>query len=716
MSSEQVVRIGPYAGRFSEAFRDPAFVGSFEEQFLAGSSMTSTDGKDVDLLELCHGEKTLKIAIKRFARRVWYRDRHAARHGSAAERSWRSAERLVAAGVGTARPVGYLENWEDGRLRGSMLLTEFVDFPSFRDELIELYRRDPDCSKFMALINCIARAVRGMHDAGIVHYDLGNQNILVRRVSDGEWADVSFIDLNRARESDRPSIRQCARDISRIALPSDLLRVFVDMYFQCTPPDEFLEWESRYRSWFAWHTKTRRWRHPLRERLVRDRETYPPVQDMWIWDERSAQAVNALTTSDRNKIYPFKNHLRQVAAVARRGPVLWRAYRDLQAECFRAPVEMKHRVGVALNPRPGIIEAEVDVLKGLGNPPVRLRFYAHESEASWDFSADWVGRLAGDGISVSVALVQDRAAVREPDRWQRFCHHVLERVAPHVQSVEIGHAINRVKWGVWNFDEYAEMMRRVAKALEPYPDLPVMGPSVIDFEYPFLVTALDAMPEELHLSALSHLLYVDRRGAPENKQGPFDAVGKFALARAIARCSSGCDDRLVVTETNWPLQGAGVYSPVGSPYVSPRPRKNDLSVDENRYADFMLRYILLALCSGMVAQVYWWRLVARGYGLVDDSDAAQWRLRPAYQALRFFLETLGDATFERRLPSESGIYMFGFRLADQGVVTVAYSAVGERTIDLPIEVVRGVTSLGEPVAASGCRATLNARPVYLYGV
>ena len=98
------MRIGPYAGRFSEAFRDPSFIGSFEEQFLAGSSMTSTDGKDVDLLELCHGEKTLKIAIKRFARRAWYRDRHAARHGSAAERSWRSAERLVAAGVGTARP------------------------------------------------------------------------------------------------------------------------------------------------------------------------------------------------------------------------------------------------------------------------------------------------------------------------------------------------------------------------------------------------------------------------------------------------------------------------------------------------------------------------------------------------------------------------------------------------------------------------------------
>lgn len=715
MSSEQAARIGPYVGRFSEAFRDPVFVAEFEQQLLDGSSTTATDGKDVDLLEVKHNGNPLRIAIKRFPRRAWYQDRHATRYGSAAARSWQSAEHLVSAGVGTARPIGYLERWEGRRLIGSMLLTEYIDCSSFREELIELYRRDPVCSKFMALIGCVAGAVRAMHEAGVVHYDLGNQNILVRRVADGEWGDVCFIDLNRARESEKPSIRERARDLSRIALPSDLLRAFIDMYFQSAPPDEFLEWESRYRCWFAWHTRTRALRHPLRERRVRTREIYPPVQDIWIWDERSAQAISALTSHDRARMLPFRNHLRQVAAVLRRGPAVWRAFRELQNQCFASPVEMRNRVGVALNPRAGTIEREVELLKDLGHPPVRMRFYAHESESEWNFAADWVARLAGDGFSVAVALVQDRAAVREPERWQTFCRHVLERVAAHVQVVELGHAINRVKWGIWNFDEYARMMKSAADIVASYPELDVIGPSVIDFECPFMVTALDSLPGNLQLGALSHLLYVDRRGAPENKQGPFDAVGKFAMARAIARCSPRCDDRLIVTETNWPLLGAGVYSPVGSPYVSPRPRDNDPSVDEDCYADFMLRYILLALCSGMVAQIYWWRLVARGFGLVDDSDPDQWRRRPAYAALKTFLATLGDAVFERRLPSDSGIYLLNFRLPDERIVMVAYSAVGERTIELPNDVDAGMTSVGMPVAVSGRRATLNDRPIYLYG-
>ena len=44
----------------------------------------------------------------------------------------------------------------------------------------------------------------------------------------------------------------------------------------------------------------------------------------------------------------------------------------------------------------------------------------------------------------------------------------------------------------------------------------------------------------------------------------------------------------------------------------------------------MIRYLLIALCSGMVERVYWRRLVARGFGLIDDVEPGTWRPRPAF--------------------------------------------------------------------------------------
>jgi hypothetical protein len=106
---------------------------------------------------------------------------------------------------------------------------------------------------------------------------------------------------------------------------------------------------------------------------------------------------------------------------------------------------------------------------------------------------------------------------------------------------------------------------------------------------------------------------------PKNRQGPFDLVGKAALLRAHARVHGFADDRIVVSETNWPLQGTGVWSPVTSPYETLDPRQNDPSVSEADYAAYLARYYLLALASGHVSRVYWWRLAARGFRLSDDT-------------------------------------------------------------------------------------------------
>jgi hypothetical protein len=291
---------------------------------------------------------------------------------------------------------------------------------------------------------------------------------------------------------------------------------------------------------------------------------------------------------------------------------------------------------------------------------------------------------------------------------------VLDDVKDVVDQVEVGHAINRVKWGIWTLDEYKRMWRHTGELRDRYPDVVFMGPAVIDFEYHYLAAALDAIPEGQHFDALSHHLYVDRRGAPEQAQGGFSALEKFALARALARTSPACGDRLVISEVNWPLADGGVYSPIGAPYLYPgQTLKAPPSVSEEDYADYMVRYLLMALCSGLVERVYWWRLVHRGFGLIDDGH--DWRKRPAYDMLRVFLELLGPSTFVARKDPTEKTTLFLFDHPDQGRITVAYAPGGDAVLEPDFTFLRMVDAMGHPVDSPGKGLTLTGRPLYLIG-
>ena len=658
--NEDEITVGPYGGVVSAGFGDAALraaLATIGARVDAADVLASGRHHNVRLSLPCQGQ-TLAVAVKRFGRQGWLKDRVDRRRGTKARRSWRAAEHLAAAGVGTPAPVAALDRWQGGRLVESYLLTVFqAGVCSFRDELDGLLRDDPHCSKIMDLLHCVANAVRDLHDAGFFHRDLGNQNVLLERLAPDHWGNARFIDLNRGRILDAVPLKLRARDLSRIDLPSDLFRVFKAMYYRAAPvPAAFSEWERRYRRRYRWHVRTRPVRHlvrTLRHGVSRGTPTRPSDRDLWIWDDRSAQAITTLRSRDKLPYYPRARPFQiAVSTVKAVGPVR-REYRKLMASCFQSPVDMAGRIGMSIDPTPDTADRELALLARLGPVPVLVRFYHHEDAARRAFRAELVTRVHAAGHAVAVALVQDRAAVRAPARWQAFARETLAAVGDKVELVEVGHAINRVKWGVWGFEDHARLLDGMEALRGAYPGVRFMGPAVIDFEYPFLAAALAR--GKFRFDVLSHLLYVDRRGAPENRQGRFDAVAKFALARAIGRWAGVKEDRLIVSEVNWPIKGTGVYSPVNSPYETAGVRANDPSVDEQTYADYMIRYLLLALCSGLVERVYWWRLVARGFGLVDDSDGVNWRERPAYGALRKLLEQVGTGTFLRR---EAAAFVF----------------------------------------------------------
>ncbi len=511
---------------------------------------------------------------------------------------------------------------------------------TFREALLHHYYETPLCSELMGLLEVAATAVRAMHAAGVEHGALCNDVILVRRDEKGAWAEAWIQAPSHTPATARalPASRR-GRENAGFTLPSDLLRVFFEMQFAPeNVPEPFLRAERR----------RRKRRAPFHREKDPGPRPYPPDPDIWIWDDRSMQAIPALRSRDKRKHYRKRDLLEMATASLRIGPGARRVCRELMAEAFTKPVNLQGRIGLSVNLEPERFEKERRWLAPMGPIPLLVRLYHHESEARRRFAIEAIRKLNSEGHKVIVALVQDRRAILFPGKWREFVDNAGAALSGFVEAFELGHAINRVKWGVWNYAEHRTLLEAFARWPDRYPQVPVIGPAGIDFEFPRVLPLMDHLPDGVEWDAFSHHLYVDRRGLPENNQAGYDTVRKLALARAIARVHPRCRERVIVSEVNWPLRGTGVWSPVGSPWESPGPRQNDPSVDEDTYAACMTRYLLLALCSGMADRVYWWNLAAHGFGLIDDRDAKGWRPRAAYHEFLRLAGLSQTATYLRR--------------------------------------------------------------------
>jgi len=111
-------------------------------------------------------------------------------------------------------------------------------------------------------------------------------------------------------------------------------------------------------------------------------------------------------------------------------------------------------------------------------------------------------------------------------------------------------------------------------------------------------------------------------GAPERREAGLYTEVKALLMRAVAESARTDTKRCWITEVNWPLR-EGPHSPAG----------RDVAVDEEAQADYLVRYYLLTLGTGLIERVFWWQVVARGYGLVDPADPANPRRRPSFHVV-----------------------------------------------------------------------------------
>jgi len=236
---------------------------------------------------------------------------------------------------------------------------------------------------------------------------------------------------------------------------------------------------------------------------------------------------------------------------------------------------------------------------------------------------------------ITLKIMQDRENVEDLDLLKKNLQIIFKELNEVVDIFEIGSTINRAKWGFFSVNEYSKFYQ-VAYDLKinEFPNIKLIGSGVIDFEYHFTAHTLFNFFKYKY-DGISSLLYVDRRGAPENMQMGFALSDKIALLSTMVWLSPKVGQELHITETNWPITATAPYAPTSEHEC----------ISEELYADYMLRYYLLAFASQQIDSVSWHQLIAPGYGLVDNRDEI--KKRNAFDTYKFMLKNLKEAQFLR---------------------------------------------------------------------
>ncbi|MDY7091904.1 MAG: lipopolysaccharide kinase InaA family protein [Acidobacteriota bacterium] len=620
--------------------------------------------------------------------------------GSKAALSWQMAWRFLDAGLPTAPPLLWLES---KRPQGpSFFITAYLKGVTEARYLLRAAnegRLEEDFPQidFPGFLERLGQLLRRMHEAQIWHRDLSIGNVLlapVGNVPDPVVPELYIVDLNRARGGRKLTSSERARDLCRLALfRPEHQEALLRAYWGREPHGYERRLYRFYHRGFLRKIETKKQiRGGLRSfrELFKVRRPHAHIpqapegasaRDKIVWDHLSDQPHQHASRLEKLLVRAtdLGGHLESAATVALAVPRIGIRYRRLKRQLpepwsgaledhpslgVPSPAPVLGELGIGLRPYPENPEALLAAIDDLGARSALLRLHPWQDEH--DAEEELARELAGRGIELSFSLPQNRQLVKDPERWQASIEELAERFLPFGRTFQIGQAINRSKWGVWNPREYVELADRAAEVLRARGDVQLLGPAVIDFEYHATAAMLNLRRLKMSFDAVAALLYVDRRGAPENLQAGLDTVGKVVLLKAIAETAKKSSGRCWITEVNWPLW-EGPHSPAGK----------DVSVDEESQADYLVRYALLALGTGMVERVFWWQLVARGYGLATPAEDGL-RRRPSFQAMATLLRELRGAGILGPLTAAepARLYLFqrqGFEDPAKGLTVVGWS-------------------------------------------
>ena len=309
------------------------------------------------------------------------------------------------------------------------------------------------------------------------------------------------------------------------------------------------------------------------------------------------------------------------------------------------------------------------------------------------------------GYRILGVILQDRSTIEDPAKLESALESIFASLCGVVDCYQIGNAVNRLKWGFVSVDEWLEFFK-VAWDLRnrKFPHIRLLGGAVIDFDLLDHCRSL-RNGHPFGYDGYASLLYVDRRGAPENRQMGFDLENKIRVLRRIIESGNkvdGANARLWITEVNWPLEDTGRYAPA----------MDHCRVGEREQLHYLVRYYLLALATGSVAACYWHQLVAPGYGLIDNrADVV--RKRPAFHGFATLCRLFNGARIERfNRQDELGYFRLAAR-KDGMEIQALWCCGREATITMPPDK-RAVDIEGRPMSVTaGNMVTISDSVTYL---
>lgn len=276
------------------------------------------------------------------------------------------------------------------------------------------------------------------------------------------------------------------------------------------------------------------------------------------------------------------------------------------------------QIGVGVNLDKGRVQYELVEELGVQNLIIRIPL------ADIDNIDNYVDFVAGfRGKTILINILQNRENIENDALLEKNVRLIFEKLQHLVTEYQVGNAVNRTKWGFFTVGEYLDFYQLVQKIKdEQFPNLQLIGPSVIDFEYHYTIGSLFHQ-KKIKFDKLSALLYVDRRGSPYNRQYGFNLKNKITLLSAIVHLANKSNNEIYITETNYPLKDTAPYAPTSEKEC----------VSEKDYAKYMRQYFDIVRKSGKISRVYWHQLVAPGYGLVDNR-AGKIRKMPAFYSFK----------------------------------------------------------------------------------
>ena len=426
------------------------------------------------------------------------------------------------------------------------------------------------------------------------------------------------------------------------------------------------------------------------------------------WDHFSDQpATLDRSTKRRLRRLGARDELRKWLVSLSRSPLLFkRLSRDGRFEAFRND----HRIGLCVNlerPFEDKRTLPASEIAGLIEPLNIRRLAVRLPLRDIGRLEEYVAFISHfSGYEVLIVVLQDREFIEESEKLEHALRRIFAALSGTVGHYQIGNAVNRLKWGFASQREYLEFFDTAWNLRNrEFPDLKLLGGAVIDFELHEHLGSLNNR-FRFRYDGYASLLYVDRRGAPENRQLGFDLLDKLKiLDRLVARSGkvrSRGSAPLWVTEVNWPLRDTGRHAPA----------EGDCRVGESEQLWYLVRYFLLALASGSVAACFWHQLVAPGYGLIDNRGGTL-RKRPAFRGFATLCRLFNGAAIEGFARQEElGHYRLTAR--KEGVEILALWRCGG-TVSIPMppgKVVIGIE--GEPVdVRPGQPLTIGESTVYL---